>query len=281
MYNSKTLHLILTPPAFSANLFSMWKVKCEDYVFNTDIKNTALFPPALLSLVRSKKGHGEIILKNKTINMGPDTLLLINHADRMGWKSKRGVWEYVWYNFTSSEKVPFLQLNNLYSVIPDFNETEKENKLFELSEIQTEVNCGYINALFNELVYSFITQLQLKQKTCRPYNKEIQQVISYISENLSQNIDFKQIAHDICISERYLRMLFSEETGMPPKRFHKYLRIKKAAELLNQHNFNISQVADTLGYSSPFHLTRDFKEFFGLSPSAYKKHFDVPVDIDE
>lgn len=271
MYNTKHFHIMTPVKTFKTEIITVWKVKSSDYTFNAAPNN---LPKNLLSLVRGVEGSGELYLKDqKPILIGPESMILIKYSDRLGWQSKSEPWEYIWYNFTTDEDIPFLQLNTLYNMPISFSEKEKFEKMFNLTQIKTVFRAEYANIILTELLYSLIFQIKHEKKSSKPFNKEIQQSIAFIKDNIKNNIDFKILAHDIFISERYFRKLFTEETGMPPKRFHKYERVKAAVELLSNDELNLAQIAERLGYNSQFHLTRDFNDFFGMSPSSYKKQF--------
>ena len=44
-----------------------------------------------------------------------------------------------------------------------------------------------------------------------------------------------------------------------------------AAELLQQPDILVKQVAAQLGFADPFHFSRTFKRVFGLSPDAFRQ----------
>lgn len=53
------------------------------------------------------------------------------------------------------------------------------------------------------------------------------------------------------------------------------MRVKRAIQLLDSGNYNISQVAYMSGFSSPQYFSRVFKELKNCTPSEYKtKAFD-------
>jgi AraC family transcriptional regulator len=69
----------------------------------------------------------------------------------------------------------------------------------------------------------------------------------------------------------YLSHLFSMVEG---KTIEKYLilqRIEKVKELLVYDELTLNEISYKLGYSSVAHLSRQFKEVTGLTPSYYKK----------
>ena len=60
-------------------------------------------------------------------------------------------------------------------------------------------------------------------------------------------------------------------TGYTPNEYVRIVRMKKAATLLLEGNFNVSEVAYMVGVNDPFYFSKCFKQQFGISPSAYLK----------
>ena len=49
------------------------------------------------------------------------------------------------------------------------------------------------------------------------------------------------------------------------------LRMKKAMELLNTTELNISEIAYDLGFSDPNYFSRTFQQVYGKTPSSIRK----------
>ena len=58
-------------------------------------------------------------------------------------------------------------------------------------------------------------------------------------------------------------------TGENPNVFFKTYKLNRAAELLTEEQYNISEVADMTGFSTLSHFSTSFKKQFGCSPSEY------------
>ncbi len=59
--------------------------------------------------------------------------------------------------------------------------------------------------------------------------------------------------------------------GCAPSEYIRIMRMKKAVELLQQGNQNISEVSYQVGIDDPTYFTRCFKKQFGITPSAFQK----------
>ena len=60
-----------------------------------------------------------------------------------------------------------------------------------------------------------------------------------------------------------------ELTGNTPNEYFRIIRLKKAAELLLEGNYNVSEVSYKVGISDPLYFSRCFKTHYGVSPSVY------------
>lgn len=85
-------------------------------------------------------------------------------------------------------------------------------------------------------------------------------------ENFSEFLA-KELGHDYS----YLSHLFSLVEGRTIEKYMILQRIEKAKELLVYDELSINEVAYKLGYSSVQHLSRQFKNITGLTPSHYRE----------
>jgi AraC-like DNA-binding protein len=64
--------------------------------------------------------------------------------------------------------------------------------------------------------------------------------------------------------------LFSAVEGKTIEKYMILQRIEKVKELLVYDELSLSEISYKLGYSSVAHLSRQFKNITGLTPSHYK-----------
>ena len=72
----------------------------------------------------------------------------------------------------------------------------------------------------------------------------------------------------------YFLKKFKSEVGTTPVNYLRRLRINQSKKLLINSEFNITQIACTVGFQSVHHFSNVFKKLVGMSPSEYKKQKD-------
>jgi len=87
------------------------------------------------------------------------------------------------------------------------------------------------------------------------------------------------IARETGLSPRRLSELFREQVGVPPKRYARILRFRRALELLAAAPADdLAGAATECGYFDQAHLYRDFRELALLTPRQYQGFCDPDGD---
>ncbi|MDD1779577.1 AraC family transcriptional regulator [Enterovibrio sp. ZSDZ35] len=94
-------------------------------------------------------------------------------------------------------------------------------------------------------------------------------VVHYIEQHFERNIDIEEIADVAGMSVSSLHEHFKLVTSVSPMQYVKSLRLHKARSMLSQ-GYQVSEVCFGVGYSSPSQFSREFKRYFGITPSNAK-----------
>lgn len=68
----------------------------------------------------------------------------------------------------------------------------------------------------------------------------------------------------------YLSRLFSQYEGVPIEKFIIQQKVEKVKELLEYGELNLNEISYKLGYSSSAHLSAQFKNVTGITPSQFR-----------
>lgn len=69
----------------------------------------------------------------------------------------------------------------------------------------------------------------------------------------------------------YLSHLFSASEGLTIEKFTIRQKVERAKELISYAELSMAEVAQQLGYSSPAHLSRQFRQVTGLTPTDFQQ----------
>jgi transcriptional regulator GlxA family with amidase domain len=79
-----------------------------------------------------------------------------------------------------------------------------------------------------------------------------------------------RLSRSVGMSRATLARRFVAEYAESPMRHLARLRMDRAAELLARTDQSLARIAPQVGYDTEFALSRAFKRFFGVPPSAYR-----------
>jgi AraC-like DNA-binding protein len=100
-------------------------------------------------------------------------------------------------------------------------------------------------------------------------------IIKYIhhnKENELLNVNFSDIiTQKIGKDYSYISKIFSENENITIEKYIISQKIERVKELISYNELNFSEIAFLLHYSSPAHLSKQFKNITGLTLSQYKK----------
>ena len=100
----------------------------------------------------------------------------------------------------------------------------------------------------------------------------LEKVHSYLDTNLDNaEADVNDMAKELCMSYSSLYAKVKALTGETPKAYTTAYRMNIARQLLLSGEWNVSEVADKVGASSPSTFSREFKNHFGYPPSQVNK----------
>ena len=103
----------------------------------------------------------------------------------------------------------------------------------------------------------------------------IDQIIRIVQTRLEEgngDINVTLLCAELGLSRTKLFLKMKKITGESPHSFIQNIKLKTAAKMLRKNEeYNISDISFQLGFSSLNYFGKSFKEYFGMSPTAYRK----------
>ncbi len=95
----------------------------------------------------------------------------------------------------------------------------------------------------------------------------IRRVEAYIDAHLADPIKIADLANLVGVSVGFFHRAFHATLG---KEFINERRIQYAMQCLQRDDAQVASVAFSVGFSSPSHFSRVFRQSVGVSPSEYR-----------
>ncbi len=105
-----------------------------------------------------------------------------------------------------------------------------------------------------------------------PDSEFIEKLRDLVVQNLSDTgFGVEQMAFQMGASVSVLYRKLRALTGMTVNSFTKNIRMKRARQLLESGHYNVSEVANEVGYDDTQYFSREYKKTFGKAPSETRK----------
>lgn len=101
----------------------------------------------------------------------------------------------------------------------------------------------------------------------------LNKAIDYIKKNYERGIRISDIANEVNMHRVSLYRLFKECLNISVEKYLQNYRMDRAAYLLLNSDWSVTEVCTRVGMFDYPHFCRQFKRYFGFTPSEYRKSF--------
>jgi YesN/AraC family two-component response regulator len=127
--------------------------------------------------------------------------------------------------------------------------------------------------LRQQLLKRFLNRSDTMKLSARPgdtHEKFLKKACEIIDRHMNNSeFEANDFAREIGMSRAQIYRKIKIITGQSVKEFIRIIRLKKAADLLISTDFNVSEVAYQVGFSSAAYFSSSFSNYFKISPSQY------------
>jgi AraC-like DNA-binding protein len=100
----------------------------------------------------------------------------------------------------------------------------------------------------------------------------VQRALMLIALRCHEPLDFKALAAELGVGYSNLRHSFAARVGISPRQYYLNTRLQKAQDLLLNTSRSVKEIAEILGFESASHLSKQFKNRLGRSPSDWREY---------
>ena len=102
------------------------------------------------------------------------------------------------------------------------------------------------------------------------YN-EVERATHYFNEHYREPLNIEEYAESRHMSTCWFIRSFKEIVKLTPMQYVLSLRMSNAQSLLENTEYNVTEVAEAVGYDNPLYFSRLFHKHVGVSPSEYRR----------
>ncbi|SCJ02111.1 Multiple antibiotic resistance protein marA [uncultured Clostridium sp.] len=234
----------------------------------------------------SISGGKQILIDNKFYNINPGDVFVINqfeshYISKIDKMVHERIVISIHPDFLKSLSTENTNLDYCFTHRCDnfshkitLNSEDKNRFMYFINKIASSNGFGsdlIDYATFIELITS-ITKLYVSKndtlENTYKYNEQIQKILSYINDNLKNNITIEHLAKHFFLSESYICRIFKSSTGTTINRYINARRISLAKSLLS-NGHNVTYVYNECGFNDYSNFLKVFKKIVGVSPKKY------------
>lgn len=231
-----------------------------------------------VKVIYVQSGEAVLTFKDTQEKVGKNQIILLNPNVEYYWELKGDRPLEI-----TEVGVHGLELSNPSEADGDFTyykqeAAEKDTGLFLdllLKEISTknpgfeEISKRYIEIILIQLLRH--EDFSIRNSLNKKNHKEIQTVKNYMKVNYHKNITLDDLVELVHINKFYLIRIFKQEVGMSPIDYLIHVRIDEAQKMLRNTNIAIADIAHLVGFQSPSHFSKTFRELSNMTPSQYRR----------
>jgi AraC-like DNA-binding protein len=125
--------------------------------------------------------------------------------------------------------------------------------------------------------YNEITLRETHFKIPEEYKEFLEKCMAVVEKYLDdEEFSVKTLASELSISHSNLYKKIKSISGQTANAFIRFIRLRKAAELLIHTNINVNEAASQVGFTSPKYFREQFVKLFGMNPSEYIRKYRKP-----
>jgi len=249
-----------------------------------NLNNKSHFHSGDLEILHIVNGEGTIVLKDKIYALNSNTVFFINGGDAH-YTSPEDPQKYIRNKIIFSSEllldlaeklsaenlIKDLFLNGGTAVSLSIESSAKIDEcFFALTEPIKSKNENFkIDFFIN--IFTILNIATATNNRVKNLNNKIAGIISFINQNLSQNITLDMICENANIGKSGLCRKFKSAVGTSVFKYIEFSRISLAKDLLVNTDESISNIAQKSGFESFAYFSKVFKKYENCTPSNYRK----------
>ena len=225
------------------------------------------------SFIIMTKGEGEVCFNNICHTFSSTYIFHLQKKQSLEIHTSKNCAYFLVY-YRSKNKALFTNTNYHFKATDHLSILEPIQQIYQNKNYNLALNHLYITMLAQQFSYQIYRQYHF------PHYDLTSQVIHYFHQHFKQSLTLEHLAKHFHCSVSYLSKQFKENTNYAPMYYLGKVRIDAAIELLLTSDATLQEIAERTGHLDGYSLSRSFKKYTHLSPTAFKTRYrleDLPT----
>ncbi|MBQ8617277.1 MAG: AraC family transcriptional regulator [Clostridia bacterium] len=224
----------------------------------------------LLYVVRGR-GYCYINGQREELSVGSMIILDCYQPHRYGTDTS---WEILWVHFNGRMARDYYESivqSGRQIIMPrnGYHAARGLEKIYAMFHVSKRVN----EAVISKNIVAVLTEFLVFETPKEPnpeHSLRIEEILSYINENLDQPITLETLAQRASLSTFYFSRVFKKETGYAPREYLIHTRMNAARFYLRTTDLTLKEITYRCGYGSESTFCTMFKRVTGTTPLEYR-----------
>ena len=209
-------------------------------------------------------GQGMFWINGKEYSVSSSQVFVIPPGTMVEYEADgENPWNYIWVGFDSGIDLKEILTQPVFS-FPQGKGIFEAMAGTKCMKVGREI---YLCSKIYELLFMMLPSEE-KEGRRQVY---VRQAKNYIKSEYMTGITVGDVAASLGLDRSYFSGLFREEVGKTPQEYLREVRMQNAAEQLMNREYTITEIAIAVGYPDVFAFSRVFRNYFGVSPRAYRE----------
>ncbi len=152
------------------------------------------------------------------------------------------------------------------------------NHWHKIKEVKGLERFAAFSAFMSELSrwsdYKLLSQAQLQSIDNDAQLKQIDNIVSRITDNLTTPLSAAELATELGLTESGFSLFFRRATGNTFTDFVNRVRVNRACQLLMETDRMVTHICYEVGFNNVANFNRRFLEIKGMTPSEFRRQAD-------
>ncbi|WP_441002467.1 AraC family transcriptional regulator [Pseudocolwellia agarivorans] len=222
-------------------------------------------------LLATQSGCGKIRLESGEYLIPEGSIVLLPAGTPFVYELADEHWSMCWFLLHDCPKFKYINKLNA-SIFQSDNALPIYKTMSLLQDInyvagqhQSEIMSGLMDVLIFQIEQATNTNVSLT-----PQQDKFKALIKSVIKQLQYPWTVASLAEKMHLSEPQFYRLCKRETGLSPLKLITKYRLEYACNLLRYTQYNLEQIAFSIGYADSISFAHRFKLFYGISPGKWR-----------